>query len=310
MIVEHLMKQTGLSAAQLENYAATASRRYKVYPIPKRGGGTRQIAQPSKEIKAIQRWLVRAVFRFFPIHSAATAYKRGAGIRENALRHAGTSFTLRLDFKDFFPSFSERHVQAFLQQMNDDAILGLSVADVVFATKIVTRNGEVSIGAPSSPLLTNAMMYAFDVRLSNWASSERFVYTRYADDIFLSSSEPGRLSFAIPVVERICREHLYGDLRLNREKTAFLSKRYRRAITGLVVTPGHKISIGRERKREVKTLVYLFGANQLDPEREAYLRGMLAFISDVEPDFRWALIKKYGAATLAELEGRGEATGS
>lgn len=304
MIIERLEKQTGLTASQLEKYAETASKRYKVYSIQKRDGSERKIAQPSREIKAIQRWLIRTVFRMLLVHPCSTAYQKGASIRENARRHVASSYTLRLDFKEFFPSFSAIDILNFLSTKNIEGKFGLSKEDIWFATRIVTRHGALTIGAPSSPILTNAMMYDFDVRLCDWATSERLIYTRYADDLFLSSDVPGDLSSAPAVVGRFAREHKFGRLALNPEKTTFLSKRYRRSITGLVITPDHKLSIGRDKKRQLKTLIYLHSVGKLDDESTFYLRGMLAFVADVEPEFRWALMRKFGGETIGGLEGR------
>ena len=127
MLLERLKKQSGLSETQLERIAATASKRYKVFQIPKRKGGFRTIAQPSKEIKAIQRWLIRALVSKFPIHECATAYKKGASIRSNAFRHSLFNFTLRADFRTFFPSFSGDNRELFFRETTPKVGLELTV---------------------------------------------------------------------------------------------------------------------------------------------------------------------------------------
>ena len=50
--------ETGLSQIDLRKLIETAPRRYKVFEIPKRSGGMRTIAQPSREIKLLQRVLI------------------------------------------------------------------------------------------------------------------------------------------------------------------------------------------------------------------------------------------------------------
>lgn len=309
MLIERLCKQTGLTRSQIDRYAETASKRYKTYPIDKRDGTERLISQPSREIKAIQRWLIRVVFRAFPVHQAATAYSKGSSIRANANRHVESNFTLRVDFEDFFPSFSSGDVQKFLRAMNDEAGLGLSDDDILFSTRIVSRFDALTIGAPSSPILTNTMMFAFDEQLALWSAERNVVYTRYADDIFLSSRGPDSLADAMKAVLVFSKDHAFGNLRINNDKTVFLTRRARRSVTGLVITPDRKISIGRERKRQLKTLMYLQTIGMLDVEKLAYLRGMLAFISDVEPTFRESLSRKFGNETLDNVEGRKSAVG-
>jgi hypothetical protein len=47
----------------------------KQYTIPKRKGGVRVIAQPSREVKALQRYILDHKLSTLPIHPAATGYK-------------------------------------------------------------------------------------------------------------------------------------------------------------------------------------------------------------------------------------------
>lgn len=178
MIIDILQKHSGLSAGQLERYAATASKRYKVYDIPKRTGGTRVIEQPSREIKAIQRWLNRTFITRFPVHKNATAYSKGASIRDNASRHLRSNFTLRADFKSFFPSFKGHHVAMFLLERAREHGVQLTGEDISFVRRIVCRNDSLTIGAPSSPLLTNAMMFDFDEAMSRWGNYPVYVPRR------------------------------------------------------------------------------------------------------------------------------------
>ena len=290
MLLERLMNQTGLSDSQLERFAATASKRYKVYQIPKRTGGFRTIEHPAKEIKAIQRWLNRVLIRRLPLHECATAYSKGSSIRGNAEKHVRYPFTLRVDFEEFFPSFFFEHVTYFLTESSEARIIGLSPKDICFASRIFCRLDALTIGAPSSPHLTNAMMYDFDSELSRWCVQREFVYSRYADDMFISSFRPNLLNSALEKIVELAQGYRFGALRINTEKTAFLSRRYHRSITGIVVTPTGELSIGRARKVRLKKEIYEFQRSRLPRDQWERVRGMLAFVNDVEPTFRETLI--------------------
>lgn len=301
MLLERLQRQAGLTPGQLERYASTASKRYKVYSIKKRNGGDRIIAQPSKPIKALQRWIVRALLNRFEVHAAATAYKTGASIRANALRHAHTSFTVRVDFRDFFPSFTALNVQAFLERNGAASGVALSPADISFVTKIVSRDGALTIGAPSSPILTNVMMFEFDVALAGWCEARALIYTRYADDIFVSANGPNALGEVVAEIKRVAATHPFSNLTVNDEKTAFLSRKYRRTVTGLVIKPDGGVSIGLDRKRQLKSQLYAHRNGVLAVEDRSRIRGMLAFVQDVEPEFYRTLVRKYGAESISDL---------
>jgi len=302
MLLEKLTKHTGLSHKQLEWYALTASKRYKSYQIPKRSGGFRTIHQPSKALKSIQRWINVNLLKLLPVHESATAYKKGASVRLNAIRHINSNYTLRVDFRDFFPSFKSKHVTAFLRRQREARGLILSDRDIQFICYIVARNGELTIGAPSSPLLTNAMMFDFDTTVDKWCSTNQMIYTRYADDIFISTSYPQQLENALQMLQQIVANFDYSSLEINKDKTRFLSRKHRRAVTGLVITTDRKLSIGRERKHSLKSDVYKFARNMLPAEDWGRLAGMVAYASDADPDFYKILIKKYGATTMEDIK--------
>lgn len=301
MIIELLAKTSKVDEKKLLSLAANASARYKVYHVPKRNGGTRQIAHPSRELKAIQRWLVRVFFARLPVHEAATAYRKGAGIRANAERHRQTKFTNRYDFKNFFPSFTQEQVVVFVAEQAKNLGMDLSDADLEFIGNIVCRHGRLTIGAPSSPAVTNAMMYEFDRRLHDACVKRGLVVTRYADDVFVSAFEPCQLDRVGSLIAKCKRGIPHLELRLNHQKTTYLSKKFHRSIAGVIVTPQHTLSIGRERKREIKSLIHRWAKGELDPPKIAYLQGLFAFAIDIEPDFEKRLKEKYGADTISNL---------
>lgn len=301
MLIELLGKTSNIPESKLLSLSLTASRRYKVYTIPKRTGGDRLIEHPSRELKAIQRWIVQALFARFPVHEAATAYRKGTGIRENAERHRQTKFTNRYDFSSFFPSFSQDRVLQYVSEQSKKIGIELTQRDLDFVGNIVCRNGKLTIGAPSSPAITNSMMFEFDHRMHEACQSRGLVFTRYADDIFVSSFEPGKLEGLEALIVKSKRDIPHLRLRLNHQKTAYLSKKYNRKITGVVVTPQHTLSIGRERKKEVKALIHQWIKGDIAPEKFYYLKGLFAFAIDIEPQFEARLVEKYGASTIQLL---------
>lgn len=304
MLIETLQKQAGVKKSRLLWLAYTASKRYKVYCIPKRKGGNRKIEHPSRELKAVQRWVSKYLFRNFPVHESATAYKKGACIRKNAEAHAKSLFTLRLDFENFFRSFRKEDIFLFIEKNNSVLGLALTKEDIDFISAIVTRSGGLTIGAPSSPIVTNVMMYEFDDSVSNLARENELVYTRYADDIFLSAHRPNALGRIEGEINRIVKNYEHVTLTINVEKTAYLSRRYRRTVTGLVITPEQEISIGRDRKREIKSLVYHYRRGELEDGDVSRLQGLVAFAMDAEMSFFVSLSRKYGNEVMAEILGK------
>ncbi|RKQ64151.1 retron St85 family RNA-directed DNA polymerase [Oceanibaculum indicum] len=301
MLIELLSRTSGIPDERLLRISATASQQYKLYTVPKRTGGERLIEHPSRELKAIQRWVIRALINRFPVHDSATAYRIGSGIRENAERHRTSKYTNRYDFMNFFPSFRKEHISIFIKEQSDIIGIDLSERDIDFIANIVCRNGRLTIGAPSSPAITNAMMFAFDKKMHDACKSRDLIFTRYADDIFISASEARKLFNIENLIIDSKRDIHYLNLRINHKKTAMLSKKYHRSITGVVITPQHTLSIGRDRKREIKSLIHRWINGQIDAEKTEYLKGLFSYAIDIEPSFETRLIDKYGADIIKSL---------
>lgn len=61
------------------------------------------------------------------------------------------------------------------------------------------------------------------------------------------------------------------------------------------------MSIGRGRKREIKALIHLWLKGQIAPDKVHYMRGLLAFARDIEPDFEINMRKKYGNLAINQI---------
>lgn len=294
MILSRLSDITGSSQESLLAFSETASFRYKTYEIAKKTGGYRKIHHPSRELKSIQRIISRIFISNFPIHEAATAYRPGHGIKGNALAHVDNQFLLRLDFENFFPSLTSENVKKLFKTKTRDQ------REVDFLSKIVCRFGKLTIGAPSSPILSNALMHDFDMMLNESVIGDRITYTRYADDLFFSCSTKNVLQIVPNMVHSTIHKANLG-LTINGDKTIFTSKKRTRAVAGIILSSENKLSVGRKRKRNVKSLVFRLMQNLLSLEEKEKLIGEISYICSIEDDFLKRLSTKFGPQLLLEL---------
>ncbi len=159
----------------------------------------------------------------------------------------------------------------------------------------------LSIGAPSSPLVSNFFMYKFDLAMQGLCAERNITYTRYADDLTFSTNHKDIL-FELPLLVENQLISLFGSsIRINRKKTRFSSKAHNRHVTGITITNDRKLSLGRERKRYIKHLVHQVALGKLDREYRLHLRGLIAFAKHVEPLFVRSLAKKYSAELIAKI---------
>jgi RNA-directed DNA polymerase len=296
MLVERIAQGLLLPPTYVTSLAAGASHHYKTYTIPKRTSGTRIIHHPSKQLKAVQRWLATNVVSFFPVHATALAYQKGKSIADNARVHAASQFLLRLDLQEFFPSLKATDIRKLVR--TSIALVpntaGWENTDTELFVQLVCKDNRLTIGAPTSPPLSNALCHSMDLQLSALADRLELVYSRYADDLIFSAVLPNHLSGVQAEVSRVLSGLDFpSNLQLNFRKTLHASRKGRRKITGVVITCDGQLSVGRFLKRQLRTQIFRW--NQLDPPARKRLAGWLAHVRSLEPDFINSLILKYGA---------------
>lgn len=305
-LLARLVRELNLSPGQAVKLVASAPYRYKHYTIPKRQSGVRHIHHPSRELKVVQRWLVDNFISQLPVHECVYSYRTGRNITQHADVHSRSNYLLSFDFSNFFPSITHSWVVEYLRGESENGRIQLDDEAIRMVARLVCRYDSasstlaLSIGAPSSPALSNAILYSLDHDVSQMAYEAGVLYTRYADDVYFSTTHPKILQEVENEFRRIVGLVSPG-LRLNETKTNRKSRKARRTVTGLVLTPTHEVSIGRSRKREIRTRVFLFSKGELTKEDSLSLSGLLSFASDAEPSFIFRLRRKFGDEIIDNL---------
>ena len=135
-------------------------------------------------------------------------------------------------------------------------------------------------------------MFNFDTTWSERVRPLEVTYTRYADDLYFSTGHPNVLQGILDGLREFLRAGALPRLRINDTKTAFSSRKRRRLVAGLVLTSDRRVSIGRHRKRVIKSLVWKLKQRELESDQAASLRGWISYLRSVEPTFVEVLQKK------------------
>lgn len=286
------------SYVNLFRYSFTASHKYKTYEINKRNGGKRRIFHPSKELKDYQKFLSKHLFEKLPIHESVFSYRKNISIHDMASKHKFDNYILRIDFIDFFPSLTSRNIRNHIKKYSESLEYEIDENDITLINSIVCRFNKLTIGAPSSPSISNTLLYDFDCTMSNISNDIK--YSRYADDLYFSSNKQNLLSEVFAKIYKFKIENELS-LNINPEKIIKSSKKFNRSITGLVITSDNKVSIGREKKRYIKGLVHKYIYDSLSLKDLNYLKGYLSFIKSVEKSFLISLEKKYSKDVIDKL---------
>ena len=204
----------GIPLTTLYAVSNNISAHYRSVTVPKKSGGTRVLSVPDEILKRIQRRIADVILSYSPISRHATAYRSGATVQRNALPHLAKFSVLKLDIKHFFDSITYSAVKdrCFPSERFSEQIR-------ILLTMLCYRGDALPQGAPSSPAITNIIMFDFDETVG-----------AFCNDMTFSGD------FDVAELMAFVKEELFKNgFILNKEKTTFTTKGKRQTVTGIVV---------------------------------------------------------------------------
>ncbi|WP_239429824.1 retron St85 family RNA-directed DNA polymerase, partial [Salmonella enterica] len=245
---------------------------YHRVEMKKKTGGIRHIESPLRELKAIQRWVLRTILDKLSPSVYAKGFVRGKSILDNAKPHEGNQYVLNLDLQDFFTNVKASHVYTLFKN------IGYNNNIAFILTSFCTKGGYLPQGAPTSPALSNLVCLRLDHRISTYCKKRALTYTRYADDLCISGNKILILQKASYLIKDIiCNEGFI----INSKKEKFLGPKVRREVTGLTVTP--KITISKKNYCIYRKRIYDLVRNNI-PNKYEIIEGILSFVKSIYKD--------------------------
>ena len=289
----------GISISQLRwlaFHAETATRtHYVTFSVPKKSGGTRQLAAPHRKLRAAQEWILDNILKKVAVHDAAHGFVPGRSTLTNAALHVGHSVVLNADLENFFPTIIFSRVQGAFRWLGYSPAVAtiLALLCTEAPRQRVTYDGKTYLvatgprslpqGACTSPALSNLVSRRLDKRLAGLAAKLGWHYTRYADDLTLSGSgEAARqVGYVMARLRHISQEEGFA---VNEQKTRIQRQSTRQSVTGVVVN--QRPGVPRPLVRRIRAILHgarregLKSQNRRNiPHFESWLAGMIAYIS-------------------------------
>ncbi len=284
------------AARHADLYAQDRASLYRHYRIPKRSGGFRPIDEPLPPLMAALREL-KDIFEvdFGALHhTAAFAYVKGRSTLDAVKRHQQNQsrWFLKTDFSNFFGSTTKAFAMDMLSGIfpfNEVCRTASGRNALDRAIDLCFLNGGLPQGTPISPLLVNILNVPIDHALTKALREKHFVYTRYADDILISSRYDFDWRDTVRMIEGVLRQ-FHAPYVIKPEKTRYGSSSGRNWNLGVMLTKDNRITIGRKKKEHLKATVnsYILDRRNGRPWDVGDVRGMaglLSYYHMVEPDY-------------------------
>lgn len=257
------------SRKQVSYNLRNADSLYKSFQIPKKSGKPRTITAPNPSLKAIQRCLALLLQAAYQPTLSVNGFVPGRSVVSNAAVHADKKYVLNLDLENFFPSISFGRVISVLQ-LNP---ISAQPKIAHYITQLSCYEGFLPQGAPTSPVISNLICQRLDRRIESLVKSYQVAYTRYADDLTLSSDQPfenGLLNHLDQIIQD-------EGFTINMEKVRLQLKNSRQEVTGLTVN--EKVNVSRKYLREVRAMLHNWETMGHEAAQQKFLQSYKPRIS-------------------------------
>jgi RNA-directed DNA polymerase len=223
------------------------------------------------------------------------AYTKRRSIYTNAIIHLENDVFIKMDVKDFFPSLSHDYlVKAMYNELNigKKNTITLQECREIVDNSSVNRKG-LPLGLLASPTLSNIYMKKFDIvfysRLKKMGL-DKTLYTRYADDLFISFKSKDPSPSVDDIIKLCSRELKKCYLNINERKTKVIdlrkSNHVKIAGVNIAILKGDKrrLTVGRDTVRQlyfkaISAYTSIDSTSDFDVQQ---IKGMHSFILSIE----------------------------
>lgn len=229
---------------------------YTNFSVKKKDGSDRIIHVPNQNIKNLQIHLKNILNEVYRVHPTAFGFVKGRSLKEGAESHLKQESILSIDIKDFFPTIHFGRVKAMFE-----SYFKFNYSDAsTLASICCLSNGELPQGAPTSPIISNIISNDLDKKLNRISRKYKCVYTRYADDITISSQllhfpqQIAKKQEGIVVLSDLIKEVFeFNGFEINERKTRLKNKFQSMSVTGVKVN--EKMNVNRSYIRKIRSIL-------------------------------------------------------
>ena len=278
---------------------------YDHFYIPKRSVDKngkpkfREINSPKDQLSVALTEL-KGFFEFYDLdlyHTSAFAYVKRRAPADVTKKHQynKSHWWLLTDFHDFFGSITEDFLFSQISNIFPfSIIIKCDNGALKKALSLCFLNGGLPQGTPISPMLTNIVMIPFDYQMSKILKG-RYVYTRYADDIQISSRAEFNYKEILNQMNGVLIA-LKAPFELAKDKT-----KYRNGsvfVLGVMYNQNCQRTVGHKNKKVFRATLFNYLCDRLngirwDKEKIMEMQGKFSYYVSIEKKVFLDILDEY-----------------
>lgn len=276
--LEKLMLILGISSKD-EFVELSKNTNYKVYRIEAKN---RLVEEPLEKLKKVQTKFNKLLQQIITPEYVFAGRKKMNYIK-NALAHIDCNDMVCTDIKKFFPNTNRIYTLSFL---TEHLKMSKDIAEIL--TNILTIDGHLPTGAPSSPLLTFWSYRTVFDKIYFFAKNLGITMTIYIDDMTFSSKSKVSSSL-IPFVRE---ELIKVGLKLHPDKIKRFKCSKNKHVTGNCINRKHQLIVPNKQREKFINLIKNKELNSLTTEQLASGIGQIKTMQLIEPKIFEPTLKK------------------
>lgn len=294
---KELAEMLSVDVRTLTYLAYGNGKKYNQFFIPRKNGGQRLITAPHGPLLTVQKKLAKLLTEIYNPPIGVHGFTSGKSIVTNAKPHVKKRTILNVDLEDYFPSITDKRIIGLLRAKPFN--FNNKVASTIVG--IVCYQGKLPQGAPTSPVLSNMISLRLDNHLLKLCHDLRVTYSRYADDITISTSSK-LLPDDIATIDKsgtVVLSHSFKDIikrnnfTINAQKTRISSDNQSKLVTGIKVNA--RLNVDAKYISELRAMIHAAKKHGLPAAQNYYdekfnghgknyenvLRGKLEYLKSV-----------------------------
>lgn len=270
----------------------------------------RTVYKTTRKLKTFHSFISLFILEYLKINSRVVySYRKGFNSLDAVSKHAHSKYFFQTDIEHFFENLTTPLVRKTILAGAENSPVSDIEKYIDRILELITLNNSLPLGFSSSPIMSNACLYDFDNKLENYCIRNELIYTRYSDDIIISSLKQEPIAQIETIIEDTLNNTYQGQLTLNKQKSKHTRKGNKVKLLGLAVLPNGKISVDIKIKKEIEILLFHYINDRskfLDHEKVNQdvtkgidlLFGYLNYVSTIDKDYLEKLRKKFGATVV------------